>query len=668
MTNKKTLKELEKENLEYNKSLRKLEKLLKIKKDILNQEKNNLTNEKLRDKLNKLLESIYSTTDQLVEINEENKFCCDDLINYLEHEKKELKNKLYDYSLNEKDFYHVNEEYKNLKNNFDEIFNNYEKNLNDYDLFNNYQENLKYEKLCNKLANKLLSFSEKYKSLSVKNYYINKSMKLSRHQLQNIKGFYFQQLEDIYEDIKLRKSFDCYSDKYLSQIWSLFIQKSYKSNICIEIYLKDLKQNIKLTNILSDIKTYITLYIDRSIILNNNIKEIEKEKSKTFYMIYDNYKIVGSLILSYSIFLGFLYNYILYNKYFEFDIFNFVDPLDLIMSWISNDIFIVFILGIFCMTIIIYFVKDKQNFEINYENNINKRLLKNKHFYFSIGFFILYILSIFLLYYLMVIEKKYSYSFFCFLAHFIFGLYSVEFLPLKVNKTFSYIKYIFLVSVSTLIVIGLSPIVYALKLINEHNLNKVKLKLVRNIDSFNSKDNFQYISSTSSVSVFLVKNFDHNYTRLQVFNNSDISSMYFYNNLVNEDLTINKQSISLKKDKSEIFLFTSGSIENDKHIKKVSTLTKSFNYNKKYFIKIVGYSDIDNIEKSKNKINDNYSLSIARAENIKKHFVNELLSKELDLDNFRFETFGISNEQSTGNLANDRKVIVEVFEYSLKNN
>lgn len=139
------------------------------------------------------------------------------------------------------------------------------------------------------------------------------------------------------------------------------------------------------------------------------------------------------------------------------------------------------------------------------------------------------------------------------------------------------------------------------------------------------------------------------------------------NSKVKTEKSISKSYIS-KPFKSITLYFDRGSIlpkvDNELDILEKKMIEKSNDKNK-YIIKITGFSSTE-IVQSKNTISDNYQISIARANNVKKKILDIVDKHHFKRENIIIDIFANSNQNiaETGviNHQKNRKVEIEIIE------
>jgi len=92
---------------------------------------------------------------------------------------------------------------------------------------------------------------------------------------------------------------------------------------------------------------------------------------------------------------------------------------------------------------------------------------------------------------------------------------------------------------------------------------------------------------------------------------------------------------------------------------------KEFSQNNKYIIKLTGFSSTERIEQQ-NTLSDNYQISLARANNVKKYILDIFDRKNIKRENIFIDTFAHSNQGITTDKIDkheiNRKVIIEIIE------
>lgn len=83
----------------------------------------------------------------------------------------------------------------------------------------------------------------------------------------------------------------------------------------------------------------------------------------------------------------------------------------------------------------------------------------------------------------------------------------------------------------------------------------------------------------------------------------------------------------------------------------LNKIIKNIKNENKYIINLVGNSSIEEINIKNNTIKDNYTLSLARANSIKRYLLSKLIELDLDVQNIEFNIYGNSNQ----NLDNKNK-------------
>ncbi|MGB6327431.1 MAG: hypothetical protein WBF48_00770 [Halarcobacter sp.] len=93
--------------------------------------------------------------------------------------------------------------------------------------------------------------------------------------------------------------------------------------------------------------------------------------------------------------------------------------------------------------------------------------------------------------------------------------------------------------------------------------------------------------------------------------------------------------------------------------------TNEINKNNHYIIKLTGFSSTE-IVKHKNTLSNNYQISLARANNVKKYILDIFDKKNFNRENLFIDTFAYSNQDITNDKTNqheiNRKVIIEIIE------
>lgn len=477
------------------------------------------------------------------------------------------------------------------------------------------------------------------------------------------------------------------------------------------------------------------------------IYDINKEKifSKVFFK--ENSLLLSSFFLTFAVSVGFIYNYVLFIEMLKFDIFNFLSFEDLIFSWLGNGDILLILVTILFVTLIIYFI---------YEVDIYKKVSENHNTKLSILFLFLTVIFSFLAYenfsdtYIYFIYILMLYFSFTSLLYFAFYRTKKFNIPSITNLIMIYVPLVYVITIFT-------SLKYAENLYTNSNFNKCTVKLVRNLEPLNSKNNFQFVSKTSSFTVFLVQDiYVKNFKRIQVISNNDISTIYFndiidtnpnkievnskenqssnsnqnvkkleeklkiyesgceqvlqeckktdcnkndiinnyysfgispkidklfltkLNSLINNDFNgelnieynsfFNNTKYKLKKihENKKIYFDQASLLVDENEFNKAFnnlSLKEIFKKDKKFIINLIGSSSLEKLTISKNKIKDNYSLSLARANNTKFFIMKNLLDKKIDIQNIKFNTFGISNEKSVNKHSSYRYVNVEILEY-----
>jgi len=110
--------------------------------------------------------------------------------------------------------------------------------------------------------------------------------------------------------------------------------------------------------------------------------------------------------------------------------------------------------------------------------------------------------------------------------------------------------------------------------------------------------------------------------------------------------------------------FDKGSILSKKN--NIENLENTFNKKNKYFIKVTGYSSTEAVL-NQNSINNNYHISLARANNIKKIILDIVDKNYINRQNIVIDVFAHSNQDIDTNTINkhaeNRKVIIEIDEF-----
>lgn len=142
-----------------------------------------------------------------------------------------------------------------------------------------------------------------------------------------------------------------------------------------------------------------------------------------------------------------------------------------------------------------------------------------------------------------------------------------------------------------------------------------------------------------------------------IFNNN----LKYLNNKFND-------SNALKLIKEFVIYYEKGNINLNNNLltnkeieQSIDTLFKSLNKDNSYSIKIIGFSSSELLNNS-NKIADNYQLSLARAENIKKYLMDVIIKYDFNINKIFINTYANSNE-NTINSEHDlnRKVTFEIY-------
>jgi hypothetical protein len=133
-----------------------------------------------------------------------------------------------------------------------------------------------------------------------------------------------------------------------------------------------------------------------------------------------------------------------------------------------------------------------------------------------------------------------------------------------------------------------------------------------------------------------------------------------------------KPEVEIRSSKKFKIYFSKGSLlvennylSNKKTIIEVTNYLKNIPVTSEYKAMIVGYSSIERINSNNHRVNNNYELSKARAENIK-FFINELMLKNKNqLKNIEYFCGGFSNQKSLSHDINEqRKVEITFYEVS----
>lgn len=145
----------------------------------------------------------------------------------------------------------------------------------------------------------------------------------------------------------------------------------------------------------------------------------------------------------------------------------------------------------------------------------------------------------------------------------------------------------------------------------------------------------------------------------------------FVNYYNKEKRTIENNYIINQTLKNYEFYYDKGNISldkkyNDKNYENLyNFFKKQKSFNTKFYITIIGYSSNELI-KDKDKISNNYELSIARANNMKKEIEEILVNLNINRTNVFFNVYGYSNEMFNEIVENDlkRKVLIKIDEIS----
>jgi hypothetical protein len=149
-------------------------------------------------------------------------------------------------------------------------------------------------------------------------------------------------------------------------------------------------------------------------------------------------------------------------------------------------------------------------------------------------------------------------------------------------------------------------------------------------------------------------------------NNNDIHKV-----LISEDIHKPENNIEyvFSKQLDPIYIyFDKGLIlqkENDSLVNLENIFTQKINKNNKYIIKITGFSSTE-VVSLKNTLADNYQISMARANNVKKYILDIVDKYHFSRENFVIDIFAFSNQDIPKMITNDhkenRKVKIEIIE------